>query len=243
VGRHVKPGDGRSLTDRVRSQARWLLLDAREALVACLIGMLLASVVPVLLGWKSTVVVSGSMMPRIRPGDVITAAPAPDRVKVGTVVLVDDPAHPGELLMHRVIRFDDADRMITKGDANQTADTTPVPMANLVGIPRIRIPYIGLPYLWIRQGRYVPVVAAGILVLALLLWRPRRRRPHDESTPPSHRRSLLNGPLDADPHRIRPVPSGAPIRNAAALISDSNPAALQPNWTPEAAAAVSTGER
>ena len=103
----------------------------------------------------------------------------------GAVVLVDDPANPGELLMHRVIRFDDAGRMITKGDANATADTTPVPMANLVGVPRIRIPYIGLPYLWMQQGRYLPAMAGGILLLALLLWQPAppRRPPGGGSGP------------------------------------------------------------
>jgi signal peptidase len=226
VGKHSQPGDGRSLMHRAQSQARWLPLDARDALVACVVGLLLVSVAPVLLGWKSTVVVSGSMMPRIRPGDVVSAAPPPHSVKTGTVVLVNDPAHPGELLMHRVVRFDDAGRMITKGDANQTADTTPVPMANLVGIPRIRIPYIGLPYLGIRQGRDLPVVAAGILLLALLFWRPRDRPPS------SGGRSLLSAPLDADPYR-----------NSAALNRYSNPSTVRPNWTPEAAAAVSTGER
>jgi signal peptidase len=242
LGKHSKPDNRRPLTDRVQSQARWLLLDAREALVACIVGLLLVSVAPVLLGWKPTVVVSGSMMPSIRPGDVISAAPPPDRVKPGTVVLVENPAHPGELLMHRVIRFDDAGRMITKGDANQTADTTPVPMANLVGIPRMRIPWIGLPYLWIRQGRYLPVIAAGILLLTLLLWRP-PRPPGEGSTPPTTRRSVLDGPLDADPYRLRHLESRALLRNAAALIGYSNPPALRPNWTPEAAAAVSTGER
>ncbi len=219
---------------RARSRARRLLLDARDAVVTCLVGLLVISVAPVLLGWESTVVVSGSMMPKIRPGDVISAAPPPDKVEAGTVVLVNDPANPGELLMHRVIRFDEAGRMITKGDANQTADSTPVPMADLVGIPRIRIPYIGLPYLWMQQGRYLPAMAAGILLLALLLWQPPSARPRNEPAPTrrllngpldadSYRigpvpRSVLNGPVDADSYRIRHVRRSALFRNAAALI-------------------------
>ncbi|MBU2666329.1 signal peptidase I [Actinoplanes bogorensis] len=236
-----------------------LLFDARDAALACIVGLLLVSMAPVLLGWKSTVVVSGSMMPRIRPGDVISAAaPPPTHVEVGTVVLVNDPAHPGELLMHRVIRLDEAGRMITKGDANPTADSTPVPMDHLVGIPRIRIPYIGLPYLWIRQGRYVPVVAAAILLLTLLLWQPRRNEP--PTPPPSAPRRLSDGPVDADPYRVRRVPVAhgvldgpvdadsyrlrrAPIGNSAALIRDSMAPAPRPNWIPETAAAVSMGDR
>ncbi|MCY1140066.1 signal peptidase I [Actinoplanes sp. Pm04-4] len=227
----------------------------------CTLGLLLVSVAPVLVGWKSTVVVSGSMMPKIRPGDVVSAAPPPDKVTAGTVVLVDDPAHPGELLMHRVIRFDDAGSMITKGDANQTADTTPVPMANLVGVPRIRIPWIGLPYLWIRQGRYLPVIAAGILLLALMLWRPPTTGP-DKPVPltdpakilnrpvdadsyryPTTAKRSLKGPVDADSYRFSRLSGRELVRNSAALFRYSNPSIVQPNWTGEAAAAVSTGER
>ena len=238
MGKHARPRDGWS-RQRTRTQARWLVLDTRDAVVACIVGLLLVSLAPVLMGWKTTVVVSGSMMPRIQPGDVISAAPPPLEVETGTIVLVDDPAHPGELLMHRVIRFDETGHMITKGDANPTADSTPVPMANLVGVPRVRIPYIGLPYLWIRQGRYMPVGAAAVLLLTLLLWQPPPRRP----APPGGRRSLLSGPVDADPYRLRRPSDDEPVSNPAASISYSMPPPVRPNWNLEAAAAVFTGNQ
>jgi signal peptidase I len=110
--------------------------------VTCIFAMVVVSVAPVLLGWKTTVVVSGSMMPSIRPGDVIVAAPLPKnaltRVQPGEDVLVDNPVHPGELLLHRFLRYDAQGRMILKGDANQSADSTPVPVDNLRGIPRVQ---------------------------------------------------------------------------------------------------------
>ncbi|WP_157432785.1 MULTISPECIES: S24/S26 family peptidase [unclassified Actinoplanes] len=149
--------------------------------------MLLISVAPALLGWKPTVVVSGSMLPTIRPGDVVVAAPVPDdprsRVKPGRVVLVDDPALPDELLMHRLMRYDTDGRMILKGDANASPDSTPVTLESLRGVPRLRVPFIGLPFLWVQQGRFVPVVAAGFLLLFLVVWQPRRPQMTRDTVP------------------------------------------------------------
>lgn len=172
------PGDRNGGRHRGRYRVADLLADIRDAVVVCLLGMLLMSIVPVLLGWKPTVVVSGSMSPAIRPGDVIVAAPVPDvsqaRVKPGQVVLVEAPALPGELLMHRLVRYDDDGRMILKGDANAVPDSTPVAMESLRGVPRLRVPFIGLPFLWLQQGRFLPAAAAGFLVLFLVAWHPAR---------------------------------------------------------------------
>ena len=149
------------------------LVDLRDAIVACLVGMLALSIAPVLLGWTTTVVMSGSMAPGIRPGDVIVSAPAdvPTQVKPGRIVLVEDPARPGELLMHRLVRYDGG-AMVLKGDANLAPDSTLVPQSALRGLPRLRVPMIGLPYLWVRQSQFGPAAAAALLLVALLAWHP-----------------------------------------------------------------------
>ncbi|GAB2604517.1 hypothetical protein Aab01nite_78210 [Paractinoplanes abujensis] len=168
-----------------------LLLDVRDALVACLVGMLLVAVAPIVIGWRSTVVVSGSMEPVIKPGDVVAARPvaAADRtgIRPGTVVLVEDPAEPGRLLMHRLVRYDEQGRLILKGDANQAADSTPVPPERLRGVARMRVPKVGLPYLWVQQDRYLPVVAFAVLLVALIAWQP--RDPDDGTAPGWPRRN------------------------------------------------------
>ena len=165
----------------VRRDPTWpapvaLLSLARDAVVAWFLGLLLVSVAPVLLGWKTTVVVSGSMAPSIQPGDVIAAAPVPQhprsRLTAGQVVLVDEPTHAGRLLMHRLMRYDADGRMILKGDANASFDSTPVAVERLRGIPRLRIPMVGLPFVWLQQGRYIPAAAAGMLLLLTLSWHP-----------------------------------------------------------------------
>src|SRR5881392_868454 len=95
------------------------VFELRRAALAALGGLLLWSLVPVLFGWTVTVVVSGSMVPTLRPGDVVVVSPvrAADvgRLTPGKVILVADPAHPGQLLSHRLVGFTTDGNLITKG--------------------------------------------------------------------------------------------------------------------------------
>ncbi|GAA2865146.1 hypothetical protein Acy02nite_13690 [Actinoplanes cyaneus] len=122
-------------------------------------------------GWSAVVVASGSMRPAIRPGDVVLTAPA-HRLRVGSVVTYRKPGRP---MLHRVVGVDAHGRLITRGDANAVADAAPVPREAVTGVARWRVPYAGLPVLWMT-GIGHPLVAA----LCLACWvRSRRsgRRP------------------------------------------------------------------
>jgi signal peptidase len=160
-----------------------LMSDIRDTVLACVVGMVLTATAPAVFGWHTTVVVSGSMYPRIKPGDVVAARPVPAskraHLALGTIVLVKNPAEPHELLMHRLVRYDAQDRLITKGDTNAAADSTPVPLANVLGVARLRVPFVGLPVLWVRQRRYLPAAATAILLLTLVLWQS-QSRPYGE---------------------------------------------------------------
>jgi signal peptidase len=160
----------------LRSGGSTLLGGVRGALVAGAVGLVLWSVAPVVFGWTTTVVVSGSMAPAIQAGDVVAVAPVAreeaGRLAPGTVILIDDPSRPGMRLLHRLVEYDDSGRMITKGDANAVADSTPVPVENLSGVARLRVPMVGRPMLWLQQGQYVPVAALGTLLGIVVLWRP-----------------------------------------------------------------------
>lgn len=182
-GRHRRAMAPRTWSLRlaaVRSLRPEVLDNVRNALIACVGGMVLIAIIPVVLGWHTTVVVSGSMSPGIKPGDVIASAPVrnADRsgIASGTIVLVKNPARPGELLMHRLVRYDADGRLILKGDANASADSTPVPLDQVQGVARLRVPLVGLPLLWVRQGRFQPVVATAILLFALVAWQARQRK-------------------------------------------------------------------
>ena len=179
-----------------RDVAVGLLLTGQAVGIALLIGMLLIAVVPALFGWRTTVVVSGSMTPGVRPGDVVVAVPASGAAP-GTVVLVENPAAPGKLLLHRLVAYQSDGRMILKGDANRDRDSTPVPPANLRGVAKLRIPGVGLPVFWYRNHEYLPTAAALIMIGILLLWRPQRRRPTIARTT-RNRRQIASAPTPFD---------------------------------------------
>ncbi len=154
------------------------LYELRRAALAALGGLLLWSVLPVLFGWTVTVVVSGSMVPTLRPGDVVVVSPVKagdvGKLTPGKVILVSDPAHPGQLLSHRLVGFTTEGNLITKGDANAVRDGRPVPPSGVRGVARLRVPWIGTPKVWVRDRKLAPMLALGVIVVALLT--PRRRR-------------------------------------------------------------------
>lgn len=134
-------------------------------------------------GWQTAVVVSGSMAPAVDPGDVVLYSGCPAAgVAPGLIVLASDPSHPGRLLTHRVRAVRDNGEIITKGDANPAADSTPLRADQVHGCARLVVPFIGLPRLVLDpEQRHRAVPFAGLVLLgawfALPRSRPRPRRP------------------------------------------------------------------
>jgi signal peptidase I len=164
------------MTDRrVPVPLAWAVLVARTvatALVVVTCGLALWSVLPRAAGWSPSVVMTGSMQPRLHPGDVVLSAPATAlTVHPGQIILVTDPARPSHALMHRFVRFTSSGDLITKGDANQHEDSTPVPPASVHGLPRLRLPYVGLGVVWLhnRDWRHLSLTLLALLALFSLL--------------------------------------------------------------------------
>jgi signal peptidase len=146
------------------------ILGARGLLLV--LGMLLVwSVAPAAAGMRGDVVMSGSMAPAVRAGDVLLTRhrPAAD-IRDGELALVENPARPGTTLVHRVIGRTPQGALLTKGDANATADTSPVPASMVIGVPRLRVPYIALPAVWwaMRDVTALTLAAAALAVLTLV---------------------------------------------------------------------------
>src|SRR3954453_8376259 len=90
-----------------------LVAVAYLSAVACL---LFWSHAPMVLGWQSRVVISGSMLPTIRPGDVAlvgAAAPDPGSLPPGRIVLVRDPSRSTGYYLHRVRRYESSGKIVT----------------------------------------------------------------------------------------------------------------------------------
>ena len=117
-------------------------------------------------------VVSGSMSPEYRVGDLIyVKATDPDAIQVGdviTFVLNKDLV----VATHRVEAIDtENSHFITKGDANETQDAAPVHFKNLIGVPVFKIPLLGYVSDFIQHppGTYIAVGGLALLSAAVFL--------------------------------------------------------------------------
>jgi signal peptidase I len=168
----VSPGAGRQpaaaiLRSVTRAGAQFLL-----TMVAWLAAV---TVLPLALGWHAWLVMSDSMQPRLKPGDIVLGAPAGLlQVQPGNVVLFAGQGTAGHLTIHRVVRRTADGGLVTRGDANQSDDPTPV--RDVYGLGRLRVPMIGLPAYWQRHGEWPKSAAAVAAVLALLLLAGQRGR-------------------------------------------------------------------
>ena len=135
------------------------------------ISLFIWTLLPFAVGWSPSVVMTGSMVPAIQPGDIVVTAPLDgDRAAVGHVLRFLDPSRPSRYLLHRVSGVNDDGTYVTRGDANQSEDSTPVQQADVTGIARLRVPLVGLPVVWLHERRFLPLAltVAGLLAAAQL---------------------------------------------------------------------------
>ncbi len=142
-------------------------------------------------GYRLYVVHTGSMVPALRPGDAVLAAPAPSSVRPGEVVTFTVLSGPDSVVTHRVVSV--ADGLVsTKGDANRTPDPWTLHLSQVVGTAAAFLPHAGylLVYLKQPQGLASVVVAALGLVLLWQLFFPaepeRRVGAHSPRSDPVH---------------------------------------------------------
>ncbi len=146
---------GRSVVDKVITAAAITIL-----------GLALAGFA---LGYRAMVVVSGSMEPEIRVGDVVVSAPNTDGVEVGDIVAY---ATPQGIIVHRVVSKEVKDGELvyrTKGDANNAVDPWVVPKESIIGEVTAIIPYVGYPMYLIASALGGFAQATTALITAFLL--------------------------------------------------------------------------
>jgi hypothetical protein len=135
-----------------------------------ILGMLAWALLPGVIGWTPTTVMTGSMEPRIHPGDVVISRPAQaDAATLNHILLVDDPDHAGRLRLHRFAEFAPDGNLILRGDANSANDSTPITPASVHGVAVLRIPYVGLPIVWFTEKAWGPLAAVFAAVVGLTL--------------------------------------------------------------------------
>ena len=124
-----------------------------------------------LIGLTPYTVISGSMEPKFAVGSLIyVRSIEAEKIQVGdpiTFVMNEDLL----VATHRVVEITPEGNFITKGDANNTIDGTPVHPNNVLGKPIFSIPYLGYisVFLSSMQGRVVLGVLGVLILISMLV--------------------------------------------------------------------------
>lgn len=132
---------------------------------------------PTINGWRMLTVLSGSMSPTINTGDAIIIRPLElnEVPKEGDVITFRSSQQETEsevLITHRVMGVISINGQpaawATKGDANNSPDTSTVSRDRIIGVYSWRIPYFGYVAHFLRQpmGIVVMLVIPGLFLIA-----------------------------------------------------------------------------
>lgn len=129
---------------------------------------------PKLFGITPMAVLSGSMEPTFHVGSLVFVKSVnPDEVKVGDAVTYQ-LAGADKVVTHRIINVNAEDKTIeTKGDANDTADGSAVPFANIVGKAfAFSIPLLGYLAVYLSSTQGMIILGTIIVVILFLSFLP-----------------------------------------------------------------------
>ena len=116
------------------------------------------------------IITSDSMLPALKPNDIIVVKPSKiEEVKEGDIIAFDSHMHGIGIISHRAIAVADDEGIIgldTKGDNNRDADPWTVHDEDLIGIVIDVIPAFGI--LLIEPVRYSLVAVIVITAISLL---------------------------------------------------------------------------
>jgi signal peptidase I len=183
VNHRVALSAPRGRVDAMRFAAKGVAAVAGGALVT--LGVVAA--VAAILGYRNLVVLSGSMTPTIRTGDLVVARPvSPLELKIGDIVTFRQPGG-GRLITHRVRRLSRQGSSVavtTRGDANTTLERWTVRADGHVGRIVLDLPKLGYA-VWLLNlpfGRIFLVVLPTLLIGAAalrLIWQSDREIPSE----------------------------------------------------------------
>jgi len=159
-----------------------LLVPALIVNVALIVrGFMSPDKVPSVGSYFPLVVLTDSMYPEIKSGDLILCRKAePEDIAVGDVISFFDPAGNGSsMITHRVAEVVQENGSLawkTRGDANNVEDANLVPAENLVGIYRSRFAGVGnfVMFLQTVPGLILCVVCPIVVLVGYDVLRRRR---------------------------------------------------------------------
>ena len=141
--------------------------------------------VPSVGGMLPLIVLTDSMYPEIKSGDLIICQTADaEDIKERDIISFFDPAsNSGAVVTHRVIEIFEEDGKTyfrTQGDFNNTADKDPVPAENLVGVYKMRIAGAGHIAMFMQSTTGL-VICVVLPIILLVGYDAIRRKSYEKS--------------------------------------------------------------
>lgn len=129
---------------------------------------------PHIFGQQMYIVLSGSMEPTFHTRSLIFVKPAvPEEIRPGDIITFSGQDGNKSLTTHRVVEIENTApgqiNFITKGDANQVNDPSPVAGEKLIGRATWAIPYLGvvLSFAQTKQGLLLFIIVPGCLLILM----------------------------------------------------------------------------
>ena len=152
---------------------RSLLRFATMTAAGFAIGIGLALALPLAFHARPLVVLSGSMEPALRTGDVsVVRTIAPLDARPGDVVTFRDPDDSDRLITHRVREMHAQGSAVvfrTRGDANTASEHWQISSSEEIGRVVYRIPKLGWGLMYARSKGLFVLMLGGALALLLVL--------------------------------------------------------------------------
>lgn len=116
-------------------------------------------------GYQALYIATGSMSPVLVPGDlIITRQTDVTSLAPGDIIVYDVA---GRQICHRIISISQNGIMITKGDANTTADPAISDSDNLQYVC-FRIPFAGYPFAFLQNKTFLAALMISVLMCSFL---------------------------------------------------------------------------
>ena len=122
--------------------------------------------IPMLFGYKPLVVLSGSMEPTLKVGDIIYYSKIEEtKLKASDIIVF---RYNDSYISHRIYSISNG-LYETKGDANKIVDARKINYSNIEGkVASVTIPYVGYYVKFVGDNTYLTVIVVVILVSEFL---------------------------------------------------------------------------
>ncbi len=133
--------------------------------------------VPDIFGYKSFIVVSGSMEPTINIGDIVIVRESDD-IKVNDIISFK---LNGSIITHRVKEINANGKIITQGDANNTIDGEGLSLDDIEGKYAFKINKVGNIILFLRTQRgLITLIAIFGIIIAFSAFKDEKKENNED---------------------------------------------------------------